>query len=222
MSPIPEWSREIRPQKADPYRTRITLGGDHIRYPGDCGTKAGSLETVKLLLNSVLSTPTARFASFGISNFYLGTPLDRPEYARIKLSDIPDDFVQEYSLHDFAHNGYVYFEVSKGVYGLKQAGKLANDLLTQRLEMHGYYQCATTPGLWRHKWRPVLFVLIVDDFGIQYSDRRHAEHLLQALQQHYTVTTDWTGTKFAGIDIKWDYNKRTCRLTMDTYISPFY
>jgi hypothetical protein len=210
---------EIRPQKADPYRTRITLGGDRIRYPGDCGTKTGSLETVKLLLNSVLSTPTARFASFDISNFYLGTPLDRPEYARIKLSDIPDDFVQEYSLHDFAHNGYVYFEVSKGVYGLKQAGKLANDLLTQRLEMHGYYQCATTPGLWRHKWRPVLFVLIVDDFGIQYSDRRHAEHLLQALQQHYTVTTDWTGTKFAGIDIKWDYNKRTCRLTMDTYIS---
>eukprot|EP00804_Cyclotella_cryptica_P029516 CCRYP_011300-RG/>CCRYP_011300-RG protein AED:0.04 eAED:0.04 QI:0/-1/0/1/-1/1/1/0/346 len=64
-----------------------------------------------------------------------------------------------------------------------------------------------------------MFVLIVDDFGIQYSDRRHAEHLLQALQQHYTVTTDWTGTKFAGIDIKWDYNKRTCRLTMDTYIS---
>eukprot|EP00804_Cyclotella_cryptica_P028971 CCRYP_012389-RA/>CCRYP_012389-RA protein AED:0.32 eAED:0.32 QI:0/0/0/1/0/0/2/0/614 len=198
---------EIHPQKADPYRTRITLGGDRIRYPGDCGTKTGSLETVKLLLNSGLSMPTARFASFDISNFYLGTPLDRPEYARIKLSDIPDDFVQEYSLHDFAHNGYVYFEVTKGVYGLKQASKLANDLLTQCLEMHGYYQCATTPGLWRHKWRPVMFVLIVDDFGIQYSDHRHAEHLLQALQQHYTVTTDWTGTKFAGIDINWDYRK---------------
>eukprot|EP00804_Cyclotella_cryptica_P027241 CCRYP_014349-RA/>CCRYP_014349-RA protein AED:0.16 eAED:0.16 QI:0/0/0/1/1/1/3/0/1022 len=210
---------KIRPQKADPYCTRITLGGDHIRYPGDCGTKTSSLETIKLLLNSVLSTPTARFASFDISNFYLGTPLDRPEYAHIKLSDIPDDFVQEYSFRNFAHNGYVYFEVTKGVYGLKQAGKLAKDLLTQRLEMHGYYQCATTPGLWRHKWQPVLFVLIVDDFGIQYSNRRHAEHLLQALQQHYTVTTDWTGTKFAGIDIKWDYNKRTCRLTMDTYIS---
>eukprot|EP00804_Cyclotella_cryptica_P013681 CCRYP_016123-RA/>CCRYP_016123-RA protein AED:0.28 eAED:0.28 QI:0/0/0/1/0/0/3/0/318 len=114
---------EIRPQKADPYRTRITLGGDRIRYPGDCGTKTGSLETVKLLLNSVLSTPTARFASFDISNFYLGTPLDRPEYARIKLSDIPDDFVQEYSLHDFAHNGYVY---SKSPKASMASNKLAN------------------------------------------------------------------------------------------------
>eukprot|EP00804_Cyclotella_cryptica_P003592 CCRYP_002190-RA/>CCRYP_002190-RA protein AED:0.27 eAED:0.27 QI:0/0/0/1/0/0.5/2/0/535 len=112
----------LRPQKADPYRTRITLRGDRIRYPGDCGTKTGSLETVKLLLNSVLSTPTTRFASFDISNFYLGTPLDRPEYARIKLTDIPDKFIQEYGLQDFVYNGYIYFEVTKGVYGLKQAG----------------------------------------------------------------------------------------------------
>ena len=207
---------ELRPQKADPYRTRITLGGDRIHYPGDCGTKMGSLETVKLLLNSVLSTPNARFASFDISNFYLGTPLDRPEYVRIKLTDIPEEFSIEYALHNFSHENNIYFEVSKGVYGLKQAGKLANALLTIRLEAQGYYQCATTPGLWRHNWRPVMFILIVDDFGVQYTDIRHAKHLLQALQGHYTVTTDWAGKKFAGIDFTWDYTKRTCRLTMDT------
>ena len=39
-----------------------------------------------------------------------------------------------------------------------------------------------------------MFVLIVDDFGIQYVDKRHAEHLLTALQLHYSVTTDWAGT----------------------------
>eukprot|EP00804_Cyclotella_cryptica_P018739 CCRYP_007223-RA/>CCRYP_007223-RA protein AED:0.40 eAED:0.40 QI:0/0/0/1/0/0/2/0/269 len=199
---------ELRPQKADPYCTQITLGGDRIRYPGDCGTKTGSLETIKLLLNSVLSTSTARFASFDISNFFLGSPLDRPEYARIKLTDIPGEgLIQEYGLQDFAYNGNIYFEVTKGLHGLKQAGKLANDLLTQCLETHGYYQCTTTPGLWRHKWRPIIVVLIVHDFGIQYTKHRHAEHLLHALQEHYTVTTDWTGTKFAGIDIRWDYTK---------------
>eukprot|EP00804_Cyclotella_cryptica_P006732 CCRYP_015694-RA/>CCRYP_015694-RA protein AED:0.28 eAED:0.29 QI:0/0/0/1/0.5/0.33/3/0/447 len=200
------WSASCA-MKADPYRTQITLGGNSIRYPGDCSTKSGSLETVKLLLNSVLSTPTARFASFDISNFYLGTPLDRPKYACIKLTDIPDEFIQEYGLQDFAYNGYIYFEVTKGVYGLKQAGTLTNDLLTQRLK-----RTDTT------NW-PIIFVLIVDDFGIQFTDRRHAEHLLHALQEHYTVTTNWMGTKFAGIDITWDYTKRTCRLTMDTYIS---
>ena len=108
------------------------------------------------------------------------------------------------------------------MYGLKQAGKLANELLATRLFGQGYYQCATTPGLWRHKWRPVIFALIVDDFGVQYTGRQHAEHLHAALSEHYEVTTDWTGTKFSGIDLKWDYSKRTCHLTMDGYIQDFH
>jgi hypothetical protein len=209
---------EVRPQKQDPNRTRITIGGNRICYPGDTGTKTGSLELVKLMLNDVLSTPQARSACYDISNFYLGTPLDRPEFVRIKLSDIPQEFIDEYDLTKYAKDSWVYFEINKGVYGLKQAGKLANDLLTERLAEHGYYQCLTTPGLWHHKWRPISFVLIVDDFGIKYVGRRHAEHLLMSLQLHYKVTTDWTGSKFAGIDIAWDYTKRTCRLTMDNYI----
>jgi hypothetical protein len=121
---------EVRPQKADPNRTRITIGGNHICYPGDTGTKTGSIELVKTLLNSVVSRPGARFACFDLKNFYLGTPLDRPEYVRIKLADIPQEFIDEYNLAAYAHNGWIYFEITKGVYGLKQAGKLANELLT--------------------------------------------------------------------------------------------
>ncbi len=66
---------DVRPQKADPNRTRITVGGNRISYPGDTGTKTGSVELVKLLINSVLSRPGANFACFDIKNFYLGTPL---------------------------------------------------------------------------------------------------------------------------------------------------
>jgi hypothetical protein len=61
-------------------------------------------------------------------------------------------------------------------------------------------------------------VLIVDDFAIKFVGQRHADHLLQALSEDYKVTTDWTGSKFAGIDLAWDYKKRTCRLTMNGYI----
>ncbi len=159
---------KVQPQKEDPNRTRITIGGNQICYPGDTGTKTGSLELVKLQINSDLSTTDARFASFDISNFYLGTPLDWPEYVRIKINDIPDKFITEYNLTHFTYNGWVYFEINKGVYGLKQAGKLANDLLTEHLHTFGYFQSDITPGLWRHKWRPVSFVLIVDDFGIKF------------------------------------------------------
>ena len=74
---------------------------------------------VKLVLNSMLSHPNGKFASFDISNFYLGTPLDRPEYVLIKLTDILQEFINEYNLTAYAHDGWIYFEITKGVYGLK-------------------------------------------------------------------------------------------------------
>jgi hypothetical protein len=66
----------------------------------------------------------------------------------------------------FDHNGWIYFEITKGVYGLKQAGKLDNDLLMEQHAMHRYHQCNMTPGFWQHQWQPVVFVLIIGDFGI--------------------------------------------------------
>ncbi len=66
---------KVRPQKADPNCTRITIGGKRICYPHDTGTKTGSLEVVKLQLNNVLSTKDARFVCYDLENFYLGTPL---------------------------------------------------------------------------------------------------------------------------------------------------
>ena len=119
---------------------------------------------------------------FDIKIFYLGIPLDRPEYARINLKDIPEDFIAEYNLTAYSRYGWVYFRICKGVYGLIQAGKLANDLLRKCLANKGYYEAATTPGLWLQKWRPVMFCLTVDDFGIEYFGEHHAQHLLTTLQ----------------------------------------
>ena len=89
------------PQKADPNHTSITIGGSRICYPGDVRTPTASLELFKLILNSVLSCKGARFACFDISNFYLGTPMDRPEYVKIKITDIPKEFIEEYNLHEY-------------------------------------------------------------------------------------------------------------------------
>ena len=59
----------------------------------------------------------------------------------------------------------------------------------------GYYEAAKTLGLWRHKWRLIIFGLIVDDSGIEYVGERHSQHLLHTLQEHYTINTDWEGKK---------------------------
>ena len=71
----------IRPEKIDETnRTRLVAGGDRVHYPFDAGTPTADLLTVKLLINSVISTPGARFFTMDIKNFYLNTPMTRYEY----------------------------------------------------------------------------------------------------------------------------------------------
>ena len=84
---------DYRTEKSDPYRTRLTVGGNLIVYPSDCGTPTVNLLTVKLLLNSVISSPGAKLLTIDIKNFYLNLPMERFEYTRLKLSNLPEDFV---------------------------------------------------------------------------------------------------------------------------------
>ena len=83
--------------------------------------------------------------------------MNRPEYVRIKLLDIPQEFIEEYDLTPLVQNGWIYFEILCGCYGLPQRGKISNDLLHTSLKKAGYYEESTTPGIWRHKWCPIQF-----------------------------------------------------------------
>ena len=158
--------------------------------------------TVKLLLNSVISTKGAKFMTMDISNFYLMTPLKRKEYVRMKLDNFPDNVIDHYDLRAKATtDGYVYVAVKRGMYGLPQSGILAQELLEKRLDDAGYHQSTRTPGLWTHEWRPICFTLVVDDFGVKYVGDEHAEHLMGVIKQHYDVTCDWTRARYVGITL---------------------
>ena len=86
-----------------------------------------------------------------ISNFYLMTPLLRPECIQIQLFDLPDEIIKEYKLKDkVTPKGFIYIKVTKGMYGLPQAGLLVNKLLKKRLNTHGYFQSKLVLGLWKH------------------------------------------------------------------------
>ena len=119
-----------RPKKSDPYQDQFTVGGNLIAYPGDCGTPTVDLLTVKLLLNSIISTLGANFMTIDIKDFYLNTPMARYEYMRLKLLDIPEEVTKHYNLATKVKNdGYVYIEIRQGMYGLPQSGLLAQQLL---------------------------------------------------------------------------------------------
>ena len=63
-----------RPQKNDPYRVHYTLGGNLIIYPGPKAALTASFPLVKLLLNSVLSTPNTKFHTIDIEDFLVLYP----------------------------------------------------------------------------------------------------------------------------------------------------
>jgi hypothetical protein len=196
-----------RPQKKEVEHTRITVGGNLIFYPGPVRTDTADLTTCKILWNSILSTPSTRFMCIDVKIFYLNTPLDCPEYIHFYINDIPDE-----SLHFtiFATlcmtTSYVYSEINKGMYGLPQAGKLANDLLDERLRRKGYSQSRNTPGLRSNSNTRTNFALIVDDFGVKSTAQPQAQHLIDCLQLDYEdISVDWKGKLFAGISLDWDY-----------------
>ena len=173
---------------------------------------------VKTLFDSVISTRGARFMTMDISNFYLMMPLKRPEYIRMKLANIPQEIIDEYNLKDKATpDGSIYIVATKGMYGLPQAGLLANELLEKRLNKEGYRQSKLVPGLWKHKWRPIQFTLVVDDFGVKYVGKEHALHLKKTLEKHYSVTDDWSGGRYTGITLDWDYSRQQVHLSMPGY-----
>ena len=74
---------DFRPQKTDPNRVRITVCGNLIDYPYELTTRTADLTTSKVMWNSVISTPGAKYACADVKNFYLMTPLDRFKYMRM-------------------------------------------------------------------------------------------------------------------------------------------
>eukprot|EP00804_Cyclotella_cryptica_P019453 CCRYP_006629-RA/>CCRYP_006629-RA protein AED:0.22 eAED:0.22 QI:0/0/0/1/0.33/0.25/4/0/510 len=199
----------VRPEKKEPNRTRFVVGGDRINYPGEVATPTADMLVAKMLFNSVISSRGARFMTMDISNFYLNTPLKRPEFIRLNIRDIPQEIIDEYKLKDIAEpDGSIYLQANKGMYGLPHGGLIANVLLAKRLNK-------AVPGLWSHKTRPISFTLVVDDFGVKYIGACTApaiRHRTALQMQHRLV-----GNRYIGITIDWDYTQRKVHLSMPGY-----
>ncbi len=64
------------PEKEDPNCTQVTVGGNLLHYPGNCGTPTVDMITVKLHFNSIISTKNTRYCTIDPKDFYLHTTMD--------------------------------------------------------------------------------------------------------------------------------------------------
>mmetsp|Transcript_16733 Transcript_16733/g.43102 ORF Transcript_16733/g.43102 Transcript_16733/m.43102 type:complete len:336 (-) Transcript_16733:245-1252(-) len=109
--------------------------------------------------------------------------------------------------------------ITKGIYGLTQAGRLAQQKLHALLLRHGYH-ATKTPCLYHHPTEPIAFTIVVDDFGVKWngSTRAAAQHLLTVLRSEYEVQVDWTGSRYLGMSIDIDRDARELHLSIPGYV----
>ena len=140
--------------------------------------------------------------------------MDRYEYMRIPVFHIPADIMEQYQLAPLIVNGHVMVEIRKGMHILPQAGIMARNHLTTHLSSHGYIKCPNSPGLFKYISRDISFTLVVDDFGVKYTDRNDVIHLISTLKKVNEITTDWTGSIYLGLHLRWDFIGRTVDLSI--------
>ena len=110
-------------------------------------------------------------------------------------------------------------EIQKGMYGLPQAGKIANDKLKLHLYKFGYDPAPIAPGLRKHQTSPLQFPLLVDEFGIKYDRQEDITHLLDAHKTIYKISDDWDGKLYCGLNLEWDYYKMEVMVSMPNYVT---
>jgi hypothetical protein len=200
----------------------MVVGGDKLDFPDDPASPASGLLETKLLLNSVISDASkgARFMGLDIQDYFLASPMHRPEYMRIHLQHFSPDIIEQYDLLSLvADDGYVYIEINKGMYGVKQAALMAYEKLVAALAPHGYRPCKYSLGIWEHKTKPTKFCLCVDDFGVKYFNQNDADHLIHALQTSgYAITIDMKGENYCGLKLEWNYDKGYVDISMPGYV----
>ena len=153
-----------------------------------------------------------------IKDFYYGTAMAQYECIKLALACISDEIINQYSLRALSSCVWVYLEIRKGIPSLKQADRITNDQLKAHLANFGFTPVPRTPALWKHNTNPIIFSLVVDNFGVKYIGKENANHLIQSLQKVYTISIDCTGSLFCGLTIKWDYSAHTCKIFMIKYL----
>jgi hypothetical protein len=117
---------DYQPQKNDPHCIHITASVNLITYNSSPSIQTADLDMANLHWNSVISTPRAKYMCLDIKNFYLTVQLQYFNYMCMPLILFPIWIQEQHNMKQLAYQGYVYLEMLRVVWGLPQAGILAN------------------------------------------------------------------------------------------------
>ena len=205
-------------------RVRGSAGGNLLFPTGPTSSNTAEIDVIKTFLNSVVSD-NANFCTMDIRDFYLGTdmPTGDEEYMWIDSTHLTDQFIMDYNLQEFVvpfgKSYRILMKICKTIYGLKNAGRLSKNKLDNILLGSGYTENPNVPCLYTHASNGVVFVLVVDDFAVKYNNITGRDHLISTIKQaNYELSVDATGSKFVGLTIHYNRNKRYMDISVPGYV----
>jgi hypothetical protein len=157
-------------------RVRGTFGGNNLNYLAE-------MELVKAHIHSVASDRLlchlAEYMNMDITDYYFGAPFPRPEYMRIPVKDIPPRCFTDFGLSTTLEAKIAScFRLS---YAFKVCHKLDYCHSSDSWHILRFMATMKTRTFLDHASRPILFTLVVDDFGVKYQQRTDVEHLAAAI-----------------------------------------
>ena len=127
--------------------------------------------------------------------------MEKFHYMKIQFRYITKEIIDEYNIQDIASHGNVYVEIRKGMYGLKEAGIIAFNRLVTKLPLMATV-LTSIPHAYGHTIHTKLCShLQLTTLALSASNVRMLKHLFNAIQESYTISTDWPGTSYCDLSI---------------------
>jgi len=195
---------EHKPGKDE--RIRIVYGGNTQEENPLWTSRNTDMVAKKLFLNKIVSEGL-KFMTLDIKDFYLSemNTLDSPEYMVLKEKYLPKKYKEKYQA--LISNGQLLIRLDKTIYGMKQAGYISQRNLIEILTKNGYKE-ENYNSIFTNTDKSISFATHVDDFGVGYKDKEKVLQLIKVLKDAgYTITEDWEGKKFCGLEIELNQGK---------------
>ena len=206
-------------------RVRGAMGGDRIKSSGFNSCPVAEIDVVKTMLNvfisEAVSKPHTRLWTADISNFYLHTPLPTPVYMRVPIKHMSSDLLDKYDLRNHIEKDYIWFCVTKAIFGHPDAGLLSKRRIDAHMLKWGYSEDPLVACLYTHISNGTQFSLVVDDFLIKTESDAAVKHFKDCMADGgypMVFNENPKQIKYIGITIDIDILNSKISLSMPGYI----
>ena len=187
------------------WRVRCVFGGDRQTPRPEWTSRNSDMVTKKIFANAIVSSGK-KLCILDIKDFYIApmNVLDTPEYMFISAKDISPKLRATYGHLIEQRSGRLLLKLVKSIYGMRQAGFIAQKNLIELLKAHGYRESGYD-SIFTSDDGKVIFLTHTDDFAIGYDEEKGVEKLKGILTDaRYTLVIDKEAKNFCGFQVKYD------------------